>query len=150
MLIANDILRSPRFDELLRLRTRPYAESIPHKFDPAFVADFFLNSSLVLDLSEYSSPRNIGAAYDEKFPNNVWINTNNDSLGCTCAALLIHAATLALSYHTPAFSFSHDEDGPWANWDTAPYAIQSAVRKQFCKQHVTERTDLVVVATTIK
>jgi len=147
---ANEILSSNEFIEMIASRKEPYDDSEPSDLSPRKIAEFFQKSNLQLTLKHYSRPQSIGGAFDPDYPTTLWVNVNTNRKGCTYAAVLIHECVHALSYHTPNYDFTHKTNGQNGNEDSAPYAIQTATRNNFCNQAFSIGQDLIEVETKVK
>lgn len=129
---ANEILSSERFFQMIASREQPYEESKPADLSPKIIADLFRTSKLQLELRHYKRRPSVGGAFDPDYPTSIWVNVKTRRSGCAYASVLVHECVHALSFHTPAYKFSHDGDRPKVNQNTAPYAIQSETMKVFC------------------
>ncbi|BDU25181.1 protein-glutamine glutaminase family protein [Flavobacterium sp. GSB-24] len=147
--MANQILSSPEFFQLIASRTKSFRETIPADLEPSKIAKLFEESNLVLTLTHYERPSSVGGAYSKTYPNQIFVNTNTNRSGCTYAAVLVHECVHALSHHTKDIDFTHDNDKPEKNQDTAPYAIQKAVRKYFCGESLVDEKSLILVETKV-
>ncbi|RNI28915.1 hypothetical protein EFA69_12780 [Rufibacter immobilis] len=149
--IANGILSSEEFFNMIADTPGTYDDIKPADLSPADIAGFFRNSSLRLDVREYTDDDpDVGGEFRWKTPNSLWANIGNGRRGCTYAAVLIHECVHALSYHTPGADFTHpyssgDENYDGSNSDTAPYTIQRQTRESFCREDFTLKEDLIEV-----
>lgn len=146
--LANNILSSEDFFNMLANTPGTYDETVPQNLSPATIAGFFRNSNLVLNLRHYSRDASIGGAFDPRYPKTLWVNVNTWQRGCNYAAVLVHECVHALSFHTPGSDFSHDNDDSSLNQGTAPYAIQRATRDAFCNNLVEDK-ELAIVETKV-
>lgn len=143
--MANEILSSEKFFQMIASREQAYEESKPADLSPKIIANLFRESDLQLELKHYKRRPSVGGAFDPDYPNTIWVNVNTSRSGCAYASVLVHECVHALSFHTPQYNFSHDGDRPTVNQNTAPYAIQSETRKVFCNEGFQASEDLAIV-----
>lgn len=133
---ANLILMDIQLYDLIIARNTPFDESNPADLSPTVIADLLGSTDLNLELREYQKHHSVGGAFDPRYPNIIWGNTNAVPYRSECylAATLIHECIHALSFHNTDYDFSHDGQGPSHNQDTAPYWIGNQVFNHYCKE----------------
>jgi hypothetical protein len=152
--LANDVLQGDRLLEILRGRTKPFADCTPKELLPERIATYFQNATLALRVVTYRTSKTIGGYFIPSKPTTIHVNLNNlpRRPDCSTAAMIVHECVHALSYEVSryekvAFSHTGPRDG---NDDTAPYWIQTQIRAELCKAPVTNDNIEVAVFTSEK
>jgi len=134
---ANMIMGNDDFYNLIASKSTPFDDSSPKDLSPRIVSDKFRLLNLTLTLDTYETNSSIGGKFWTKYPGKIFANTNALPLrsASAIAAMLIHECVHALSYslknEVPTIRFSHDDQRPKYNQDTAPYWIQRKVLEVF-------------------